>query len=63
MIAGRTIISETQNPFEHIQRIILPDVALTLRSIDGSFMSDAKSVPIGAPPSTGTAVKNAACRR
>ncbi len=46
MPAGPTIISESANPFEHIQCVMLPDVALTLRGIDGSFMSSAKSVAI-----------------
>jgi hypothetical protein len=31
---------------------MLPDVSLTLRGIDGSFMSETKSIPVGASPST-----------
>jgi hypothetical protein len=51
-MGGRTIISESANPFEHIQCIMLPDVALTLRGIDGSFMKSTKICPGRPVPST-----------
>ncbi len=41
-----------QNPFEHVQCIALPDVALTQRSHDGFLMSDTRSVPVTASLST-----------
>jgi hypothetical protein len=45
MMAGRTTASESADPFEHIQCIMLPNVSLTLRGIDGSFVSETKSNP------------------
>ena len=44
-MAGLTITSESADPFEHIQCIMLPNLSLTLRGVDGSFMSETKSIP------------------